>query len=139
MAGGDRDGNPFVTTEITLKVANKLREAIMKNYYRDVKKIRRRLTFENVYEPLSEIENKLYKNFTQINEKPAIALEELKSELLKIREVLINSHNSLFINLLDSLLNKIQIFGYHFATLDIRQDSRVHQKRIHKHCPRINR
>ena len=40
-----------------------------------------------MYEPLSEIENKLYKNFTQINEKPAITLEELKSELLKIRSI----------------------------------------------------
>jgi phosphoenolpyruvate carboxylase len=41
--GGDRDGNPFVTTEITLKTANKLRSDIIKNYYRDIRKLRRML------------------------------------------------------------------------------------------------
>ena len=35
--GGDRDGNPFVTPEITLKVASRLRETIIKNYYRDLR------------------------------------------------------------------------------------------------------
>src|SRR5947208_3668768 len=31
--GGDRDGNPFVNTEITLKVADALRGGIRKCYY----------------------------------------------------------------------------------------------------------
>ncbi len=31
--GGDRDGNPFVTSDITLQVANALRGAIIKCYY----------------------------------------------------------------------------------------------------------
>ena len=37
--GGDRDGNPFVTTEITLKVADRLRNTIMKCYEYAVKEL----------------------------------------------------------------------------------------------------
>jgi phosphoenolpyruvate carboxylase len=33
--GGDRDGNPFVTTEITLKVADRLRTSIEVLLYRN--------------------------------------------------------------------------------------------------------
>ena len=31
--GGDRDGNPYVTPEITLKTANKLKHSVLRNYY----------------------------------------------------------------------------------------------------------
>ena len=34
----------------------------------------------------------------------------------------------MFIDELDDLINKVNIFGYHFASLDIRQDSRIHSK-----------
>ncbi|HEV2830518.1 MAG TPA: phosphoenolpyruvate carboxylase, partial [Hanamia sp.] len=37
--GGDRDGNPFVNTDITLKVADALRGSIIKCYYMEVRKL----------------------------------------------------------------------------------------------------
>jgi len=43
---GDKDGNPFVTAETTLRVADALRSSIIKCYYLDVRKLKRRLTFE---------------------------------------------------------------------------------------------
>ena len=46
--GGDRDGNPFVNTEITLKVADALRGGIIKCYYLEIRRLRRRLTFKGV-------------------------------------------------------------------------------------------
>src|SRR5690606_19618903 len=46
--------------------------------------------------------------------------------LLKIREILIEKHQSLFVEEVNSLINKVKLFGFHFAALDIRQDSRVH-------------
>ena len=59
--GGDRDGNPFVTTEITIKTAQKLRSDIIKNYYRDIRKLRRRLTFKKIEDIIVKIENELSK------------------------------------------------------------------------------
>ena len=43
--GGDRDGNPFVKVETTLRVAEALRGAIVRCSYQDVRRPAARLTF----------------------------------------------------------------------------------------------
>ncbi|MAR26587.1 MAG: hypothetical protein CMC50_04075 [Flavobacteriaceae bacterium] len=111
-----------------MKTAKKLRSDIIKNYYRDVKKLRRRLTFKNVESEIIEIENKLYKSILDSSQEPFIKLNDFKNRLSLIRQIIIKQHKSLFLDELDDLINKVNIFGYHFATLDIRQDSRIHSK-----------
>lgn len=59
--GGDRDGNPFVTHQITMDVADKLQETILRCLYRDVRKVRRRMTFKGVESLMLEAENGIYK------------------------------------------------------------------------------
>ena len=124
--GGDRDGNPFVTTEITLKVAERLRQTILKNYHQDVRKLKRRLTFKGVEEILNHVEKRLYKHVTKSYKVVNFSQKILLKNLYEIREILVKDHRSLFLEDLDDLIHKVSIFGFHFATLDIRQDSRVH-------------
>ena len=124
--GGDRDGNPFVNGPTTLKVADALRSAIVVCYYRDIRKLKRRLTFTGVDQIIAQLEQQLYENVFRPEASKRIKKEELIKELYSARALLIKDHHSLYLNRLDSLIHKVKIFGTHFASLDIRQDSRIH-------------
>jgi phosphoenolpyruvate carboxylase len=126
--GGDRDGNPFVNTEITLKVADALRGGIIKCYYLEIRKLRRRLTFKGVDVLLAEMEKQLYNNIFIPGNRTRLTKKEIIDVLNTIRQTLIYQHNGLFLYLVDSLINKINVFGLHFASIDIRQDSSIHKK-----------
>jgi len=122
--GGDRDGNPFVTPEITLKVAARLKETIVKNYYRDIRRLKRKLTFKGIEDSMTLLEKELYA--LMIGNPSELTLDHFKSELNSVKDILIKEHQSLYLAEINSLLNKIHLFGFHFSTLDIRQDSRAH-------------
>jgi phosphoenolpyruvate carboxylase len=134
--GGDRDGNPFVTTDITLNVAERLRTSILKCYYIEIRNLKRKLTFSGVDVLVSELEHKLYRSVFYSKGEIYLTLEEFKVQLNKIKRIVIEQHQSLYLDQLEALMIKVNLFGFHFATLDIRQNSRIHDavfKDIHNH------
>tara|TARA_R110002167_G_scaffold8060_7_gene37575 strand:+ start:372 stop:2918 length:2547 start_codon:yes stop_codon:yes gene_type:complete len=124
--GGDRDGNPFVTADITRDVMNELRLTLMKCYYNDLKGLVHKLTFKDVQEPLQKLRSNLYT--AMFDSSKDIGYEDLILPLEEIRLILIEKYQGLYLKDLEKFIDKVKIFKVHFATIDIRQDHSMHTK-----------
>ncbi|MFK7864007.1 MAG: phosphoenolpyruvate carboxylase [Pseudohongiellaceae bacterium] len=122
--GGDRDGNPFVNAETTEEVASKLRTLIIECYYHDIRYLKRRLSFNGVQESLDIIEKKLAKELGEEGVLSYMDVNELLSSLAAIEATVVEKYQGLYVDKLASFRRKISAFGFHFASLDIRQDAR---------------
>ena len=123
--GGDRDGNPNVTTDTTKAVSRLLRQIIFRCYYRDFRVVKRRITFRGFGDTINELEKLFYQNAFNPEEKPDDLQGKILEMLQSVWNTLISSHDNLFIDVVEDLIRKVKLFGCYFATLDIRQDSRV--------------
>ena len=126
--GGDRDGNPFVTSDVTIKVADELRMSLMKCYYRDVKILEQKMTFRKVESLIAGLRSELYTSM--FDSTKIISVEEILTPLYKIRKFIIGEYNQLYLEMLEDLINKVKIFKTHFAVLDVRQNHEVHRNVI---------
>ncbi len=126
--GGDRDGNPFVTAEITKNVADELRVTLMKCYYNELKGLRKKLTFKGVQEPVNALLDKLYVAMFDVDK--SLSFEEIIQPLNEIQGIIQDRYQGLYGDDLEKLIDKVNIFRTHFAILDIRQDHSKHYQLV---------
>ena len=126
--GGDRDGNPYVTPEITLKTAERLKFSILRNYFREVRMMKRSLTFNGLEDRLDALESDLYATLFSKDKPDYFNIAYFEKALDEIHQIIVNQTDGLYESLILDLKHKVKIFGFHFASLDIRQDSRIHKQ-----------
>jgi phosphoenolpyruvate carboxylase len=131
--GGDRDGNPNVHTDSTIQVSKMLRQILFRCYYRDFRNLKRRITFRGVEDAVAIVHDILYQNAFDPNIDHENIAEDVIKHLLDIKGTLLTDHDGLFADLVSDLVRKVELYGCHFASLDIRQDSRV-LRDVHAYC-----
>jgi phosphoenolpyruvate carboxylase len=117
--GGDRDGNPYVTHDVTLSVARRLRKVILRLYYKELRNLQDRLTFEGISQQITFIIRK-------VGNDQYIEADDLITDLAQISQSLTDHYNSLFVQSVNDLIQKVRMFNFYFVKLDIRQNSHIH-------------
>lgn len=160
--GGDRDGNPNVTPEITWETLTLQRELVLKKYEESVIEIMKRFSHSTNRVAISEeltnsvveeeskylnedelwpVESELYRRkfaiiLKRIREvgKSEIGYanaEELLADLLIIKaSVEKHQPSGRKLRLIRKLIKQVELFGFHLATLDIRNHSGEHEAAI---------
>ena len=157
--GGDRDGNPNVTAEVTKKVILFSRWQAAKLYEKELTKLIQDLSMKECSSKIKKITGKTFEPYrvylrpirdkirstyqiieNHLNNHEPLKEDKLlqdKNEILKplrdIRESL-NSNNSQHIansDLLD-LIRRVRCFGINLARLDIRQESSRHEQLLNE-------
>lgn len=122
--GGDRDGNPYVDAATTLAVAKRLRVSLLRCYRRDLRDLRRRVTFKHTSPLLDELQSRVEAAMLNPDTHPLRA-SDLLEPLSEVADWVTNQYNGLYLDAVRLFQYKVRLFGMHFASIDIRQDSRV--------------
>ncbi|WP_066317628.1 phosphoenolpyruvate carboxylase [Bacillus sp. FJAT-29814] len=157
--GGDRDGNPNVTHDLTWDTLKRQRRLVLKKYTNVLVDLMKRyshsttrvkvseelLAFLDEYEALILTEDKRWPNRNEVYRRAfAIMIERVKQvgksdsgyrtaeELLGDLEMITRSlkkHHPVKheLKIIQKLIRQVQLFGFHLATLDIRNHSGEHE------------
>jgi phosphoenolpyruvate carboxylase len=165
--GGDRDGNPFVTTETTKVALQMARETILSHYLGELEELRELLTMSSCRVAFSpELEQATerycrefpalaprvaaYPECEQYRRFLALVLHRLscarsdpadpeaypdaatfRADLELVRASLAaRGAERLACSYLEPFLRRIDTFGFHLHTLDIRQHAKLHRKAV---------
>ncbi|MFT4690792.1 MAG: phosphoenolpyruvate carboxylase [Limisphaerales bacterium] len=133
--GGDRDGNPFVTPEISAEVMRRQATVIREHYQSECQALALELTHAAPLRPLTEkCETGSFQPFEKHRFEfsdlaTTITQEEITPDQLVLRLVKIQKHllgigaTRAAKGRLDRLIRKVKTFGFHMAHLDFRDNS----------------
>ncbi|KGA96676.1 phosphoenolpyruvate carboxylase [Alkalihalobacillus alcalophilus ATCC 27647 = CGMCC 1.3604] len=160
--GGDRDGNPNVTPEITWETLKLQRKLVLKKYRTEIIDLMKRFSQSSTrvgvsdsFEKLVEEEESRYleageewtvkgevyrrkfavvlKRLSEVG-KSAIGYqtsEQLEADLSMIKEhVELHQPSKKRLKTIRNIIRQVQLFGFHLATLDIRNHSGEHQTAV---------
>ncbi|MFB3162721.1 phosphoenolpyruvate carboxylase [Neobacillus sp. 179-J 1A1 HS] len=157
--GGDRDGNPNVTPEITWETLHKQRKLVLKKYKNVLVDLMKRYSHSTSRVEVSDelvqsleveenryltddkkwpVEGEVYRRkFAIIIERLKQvgksdlgyhSAEELLEDLYVVKRSLNNHHPAAHeLKTIQKLIRQVQLFGFHLATLDIRNHSGEHE------------
>ena len=170
--GGDRDGNPLVTDEVTENALRAQKDQALERYESDVFQLYELLSVSTNRVPcdsgfLSELESdlaplqssdsevldrfhhepyrqKLILLYRQLqkarkaNQQPwseeqpdCIDSDQFLNTLISIRDSLIENKGAELVHgILENLIRRVEVFGFHLATLDVRQHAGKHRAAI---------
>lgn len=145
--GGDRDGNPNVTPQVTLNTLRRMREAARVAYIADIVYMRDRLTQTTTEDNISEALRAAWPEldpkggkypgefYRSVMEAMRLRLEndlyptgdELLRDLRLVRDSLMENRSTNSVRgTLSWLMRKVTLFGLHLVPLDVREDARLH-------------
>jgi phosphoenolpyruvate carboxylase len=148
--GGDRDGNPNVTADVTLNTLATQREAARQVYLDELMFLREHLTqstdevavSQEIIERVQKAEfperapDEVYRQYIALIHKKLeadgyVTGQELYDDLKLIEASLIaNRGHHVARGSLHRLMEKIQLFGLHLVPLDVREDARLHRAAV---------
>ncbi|MEH7549393.1 phosphoenolpyruvate carboxylase [Neobacillus vireti] len=160
--GGDRDGNPNVTSDVTWETLQRQRRVVLKKYKNVLIDIMKRyshsttrvsvnqeiLTFLEEKEDLYLTNDKKWPNHSEVYRRVVAVIiervkqvgksaigyktaDELLADLKMINRSLKRHHPSDHeLRTIQKLIRQVQLFGFHLATLDIRNHSGEHEAAI---------
>jgi phosphoenolpyruvate carboxylase len=160
--GGDRDGNPNVTPEVTWDTLHLQRKLVLKKYQAVLVELMKRYSHSSTRVEFSEelvqsleidedrfltaekkwpVQNEVYRRkFAVILERVKLvgkseagykSAEELLEDLYVVKRSVKKHHPAAHeLKTIQKLIRQVQLFGFHLATLDIRNHSGEHEAAI---------
>ncbi len=138
--GGDRDGNPFVTPEVSLEAMERHRDRALKHYYDECRLLVNETTQADPVaevggaDPVFGAHGKQFQPFESLRGQLAALAERIHNRSISA-EGLLAGLESVQRSLIErgavrsakgriqSLIQKVKVFGFHLAELDFRDNS----------------